>query len=209
VTAYFPVALDLAGRPCLVVGGGPIAARKAKGLLDCGAVLTVVAPAISEEMARLAPLTVERRPYARGEAGSYRLVITATGRPDVDGAVYDDAEAAGVWVNSADDPARCSFILPSVHRDGPVTLAVSTGGSSPALASWLRRRLAEESGPGLGQLAELLGQARQRLHDAGRSTESVAWPALLDGPLPALLQAGRVPEATALIEAAIGLPLTD
>jgi siroheme synthase-like protein len=209
VTAYYPVALDIEGRPCLVVGGGPVAARKARGLLDCGAVVTVIAPAVSEEMAHLAPLTVERRPYARGEVGAYRLVITATGIPDVDGAVYDDAESSGVWVNSADDPGRCSFILPSVHRDGLVTLAVSTGGSSPALASWLRRRLAEESGHGLGQLAELLGRARQRLHDAGRSTESVAWAALLDGPLPALVQADRLSEASVLVEAAIGLRLTD
>jgi siroheme synthase-like protein len=209
VTASYPVALDIEGRRCLVVGGGPVAARKTKGLLDAGAVVTVVAPAISADMAGLAPLTIERRPYARGEAAAYRLVITATGLPEVDGAVFEDAESSGVWVNSADDPERCSFILPSVHRDGLVTLAVSTGGSSPALASWLRRRLAEESGPGLGQLAALLSRARQRVHDAGRSTESVAWAALLDGPLPALVQADRLAEASALVEAAIGLRLTD
>jgi siroheme synthase-like protein len=191
-----------------VVGGGPVATRKAAGLLDCGAVVTVVAPAVCEAMARLAPLTIERRPYARGEAGAYRLVITATGIGEVDGAVCADAEAAGVWVNSADDPAHCSFILPSVHRDGPVTLAVSTGGRSPALASWLRRQFAAQSGPGLGQLAELLGRARQRLHDDGASTESVAWSALLDGPLPALVRAGRFDEARALVEAATGVDLT-
>jgi siroheme synthase-like protein len=209
VAAYYPVALDIGGRSCLVVGGGPVAARKAKGLLECGAVVPVVATAVCEAMSELAPLTIERRPYARGDAGAYRLVITATGIPDVDGAVYDDAESSGVWVNSADDPGRCSFILPSVHRDGPVTLAVSTGGSSPALASWLRRRLAAESGAGLGALAELLSLARQRLHTAGRSTESVPWAGLLDGPLPALVQAGRYQEASALIEAAIGMPLAD
>ena len=76
-----------------------------------------------------------------------------------------------MWVNSADDSAHCSFILPSVHRDGAVTIAVSTGGQSPALASWLRARLAAQCGTGLGELAELLGRARQRMHDAGRSTE--------------------------------------
>jgi siroheme synthase-like protein len=191
-----------------VVGGGPVATRKAGGLLDCGAVVTVVAPAVCEAMARLGPLTIERRPYARGEAGAYRLVITATGIGAVDAAVYADAEAAGVWVNSADDPEHCSFILPSVHRDGPVTLAVSTGGSSPALAAWLRHQLADRSGPGLGQLAELLGRARQRLHDDGVSTESVAWAVLLDGPLPALVRAGRLDEARALVEAATGVDLT-
>jgi siroheme synthase-like protein len=191
-----------------VVGGGPVATRKAGGLLDCGAVVTVVAPAVCAAMARLAPLTIERRPYARGEAGAYRLVITATGIGAVDGAVSADAKAARVWVNSADDPAHCSFILPSVHRDGPVTLAVSTGGRSPALASWLRQQLAAQSGPGLGHLAELLGRARQRLHDEGVSTESVAWAVLLDGPLPALMRAGRFDEARALVEAATGVDLT-
>ena len=116
MTAYYP-GPDVEGRPCLVVGGGPVAARKALGLLRCGAVVTVIAPDICQAVADLSPLTIERRPYATGEAGSYRLVVTATGIASVDGAVYADAEAAGVWVNSADDGADCSFILPSVHRD--------------------------------------------------------------------------------------------
>jgi siroheme synthase-like protein len=135
------------------------------------------------------------------------LVLTATGISAVDAAVSADAEAAGVWVNSADDGTRCSFILPAVHRDGPVTIAVSTGGSSPALASWLRRRIAGQSLDCLAELAQLLGQARQALHDAGKSTEEVDWAALLDGPLPALVQAGRLERARTLIEAASGVEL--
>jgi siroheme synthase-like protein len=199
VTAYYPVSLDVEGRPCLVVGGGPVAARKARGLLDCGAVVTVIAPDICAAMAELEALIIER-PYAAGEAGAYRLVVTATGDPAVDGAVYADAEAAGVWVNSADDAAHCSFILPSVHRDGAVTVAVSTGGSSPALASWLRAQLATQGGDGLGEVADLLGRARQRLHEAGRSTEEVDWVALLDGPLFRLVREGHLDEAQALVE---------
>ena len=138
----------------------------------------------------------------QGDATTYRLVVTATGIPAVDGAVFADAEAAGVWVNSADDSAHCSFILPSVHRDGAVTIAVSTAGQSPALASWLRARLAAQCGTELGALADLLGRARQRMHDAGRSTELVDWAALLDGPLPGLAREGRWDEARALVEAA-------
>jgi siroheme synthase-like protein len=95
-----------------------------------------------------------------------------------------------------------------VHRDGPVSVAVSTGGTSPALAAWLRARLAATGGAGLGELAEMLGLARQRLHDAGRSTERVDWAALLDGPLPALVRAGRREQACALVEEATGVSLT-
>ena len=109
--------------------------------------------------------------------------MTATGIPDVDGAVYADAEAAGVWVNSADDPAHCSFILPAVHHDGAVTVSVSTGGLSPALASWLRDRIAVHFDVGLGALAQLLGEARERLRTTGSSSDSVNWAALLDGQL--------------------------
>ena len=185
-----------------------MAARKASGLLRCGALVTVIAPAVCAAMTELTPLAIARRDYAPGDAAGYRLVVTATGIPAVDGAVYADAEAAGVWVNSADDPAHCTFILPSVHRDGPVSVAVSTGGTSPALARWLRARLAESGGPGLGELADLLGLARQRLHDAGRSTERVDWAALLDGPLPALVRAGRTEAARSLVEEATGVSLT-
>jgi siroheme synthase-like protein len=185
-----------------------VAARKASGLLACGAVVTVIAPEVGDAMAQLAPLAIERRAYATGDAGGYRLVVTATGIAAVDGAVHADAEAAGVWVNSADDVAHCTFILPSVHRDGPVSIAVSTAGTSPALASWLRLRLAERAGPGLGEMAELLGRARQHLRDSGNSTETVDWGALLNGPFPALVRAGRMEQARALVEEAAGVRLT-
>jgi precorrin-2 dehydrogenase/sirohydrochlorin ferrochelatase len=181
-----------------------VAARKARGLLACGADVTVVAPELSAAMQELTSVRHERRRYAAGEAAAFRLVITATGVPHVDAAVHADAEAAGVWVNSADDHEHCTFILPSVHRDGPVTVAVSTGGRSPALASWLRRRLAGLSGAGMGDLAELFGEVRQRLRDSGRSTETVDWAALLDGPLPSLLAEGHLDEARALIDRAVG-----
>ena len=110
-----PVSLDVArDRPCLVVGGGPVAARKASGLLRCGALVTVIAPAVCAAMTELTPRwpSTRRALCARVTPAGYRLVVTATGLPAVDGAVYADAEAAGVWVNSADDVAHCTFILP-------------------------------------------------------------------------------------------------
>lgn len=199
--SFYPVSLDVTGRACLVVGGGPVAARKARTLLECGAAVSVIAPSLSEEMEVLTGRLeqVERRAYAGGDAARYRLVVTATGRPDVDGAVHDDAETAGVWVNSADDRAHSSFILPAVHRDGPVVVAVSTSGLSPAFASWLRDRLAVECGDGAGIVAQLFGEARERLRLAGRRSDSVDWAALLDGPLLDFVRAGDWDNARAIL----------
>jgi siroheme synthase-like protein len=205
--SYYPVSLDVSGHACLVVGGGNVAAHKARTLLDCGAAVTVIAPSLSDAMEALVPSlhTLERRPYGQGDASAFRLVVTATGIKEVDGAVYADAEAAGVWANSADDVAHCSFILPAVHRDGPVTVSVSTGGLSPALASWLRTRLAAECGDELEVLAQLLSEARTNLKRAGLRSDAVDWARLLDGPLPDLVRAGDIENARAAIAAATGL----
>ena len=210
----YPVGLIIAGQRCLVVGGGRVAARKISSLLGCGAAVTIVAPEAHVAMGLLAGEGVfdrlrgphpelHLRPYRPGEAAGYRLVVTATGDRDVDALVYRDAEKSGVWVNSADDPEHCSFVLPAVTRDGPVTVAVSTGGSSPALASWLRRRIAETIGPGLGPLATLLDDARGQIHARGASTETVDWESLLDGALPELVRQGKWDEARRLLDAAV------
>jgi siroheme synthase-like protein len=200
-TSYYPVSLDVSGRACLVVGGGQVAARKARGLLECGALVTVIAPELSEEMQSLRPTlaALELRPYRKGDASSFRLVITATGVDDVDATVHADAEASGVWVNSADDRLHSSFILPAVHRDGAVIVAVSTGGRSPALASWLRDRIAAGDARGMGGLADVLGDARERMLRAGLRSDSVDWAALLDGPLAALAQTGDLDNARAIV----------
>jgi siroheme synthase-like protein len=197
------VALVLAGRPVLVVGGGPVAARKVAGLRAAGAAVTVVAPDIRPEIEADPGVTVARRPYRAGDAARFRLVVTATGVPAVDRAVAAEAEAAGVWCNSADDPEACTFLLPAVHRDGAVTLAVSTAGSSPALAGWLRDRAAAALAPGTGELARLLARARADLVARGRPTSALDWAGLLAGPLPDLVAAGRTDEATRLLSAAV------
>ena len=170
----FPINLNLAGKPCLLVGGGRIATRKGQQLAACGADLTVVAPEVTDELASLAA-RVERRPYRAGDVDSHRLVITATGDPIVDQQIVDDAETAGVWVNSADDPERCTFTLPAVVRRGPVMLTASTGGVSPALSSWLRARLAEAFGPELSDVAADLAAQRAEIHASGSSTEDLDW----------------------------------
>jgi len=199
----YPVTLDVAGRPCLVVGGGAVAARKAGGLVASGGRVHVVAPSVSAEIKAMAGVTIDERPYRAGEVVGYRLAIAATDDPDVNRAVYEDGEEAGVWVNAADDPAHCSFTLPAVVRRGPVMVAVSTGGRSPALASWLRTKLEDEIGPEYEVLAELLASERADLKEAGRSTEDVDWKRALDSDMLHLIQTGQIERARERLQACL------
>jgi siroheme synthase-like protein len=198
----YPVNLVLAGRPCLVVGGGRVALTKVRGLADAGARVTVVAPEVVPEVAAVADV-VELRPYRPGEAAGYRFVIAATGDPQVNQQVYDDGEAAGVWVNSADDPQRCSAVLPARVRQGRLTLTVSTGGHSPAVAAWVRERLAREYGPEYDQLVGLLSEAREEVRAQGLGTEHLDWKQALDSGILELIRAGRLEAAKERLRACL------
>jgi siroheme synthase-like protein len=198
----YPVNLVLTGRPCLVVGGGRVALTKVRGLTDAGARVTIVAPEVVPEVAALADV-VELRPYRAGEAAGYRFVIAATGDPQVNQQVYDDGEAAGVWVNSADDPQRCSAILPARVRQGRLTLTVSTGGQSPAVAAWVRERLAREYGPEYDQLVGLLSEAREEVRAQGLGTEHLDWKQALDSGILELIRAGRLEAAKERLRACL------
>jgi precorrin-2 dehydrogenase / sirohydrochlorin ferrochelatase len=190
----FHLALRLDGEPCLVVGGGPVGARKAASLLECGAVVTVVSPEICALFDDL-PVSFARRSYRSGEAAGYRLVVTATGIWEVDREVYLDAEQAGVLVNAADDPNSCSFLMPATLRQGDVSVAVSTGGSSPFLAGWLRRRVGQVVGPEVAMLVAVVGETRTTIRAAGVSSEGLDWEGLVEGALWPLVQAGDLATA--------------
>jgi siroheme synthase-like protein len=198
----YPVNLVLEGRPVLVVGGGHIAVRKVAGLLACGASVTVVAPVVDPEL-ESASVLIERRAYRRGEVAGYRLVVATTDDPAVNRTVFEDAEEAGVWCNSADDPANCSYTLPAILRRGPIAVTVSTGGHSPALASWLRSRLAEELGPEYEVLAELLSAERDAIKARGGSTEGLDWRSALDSEMLELIRAGKVNSARERLQACL------
>jgi siroheme synthase-like protein len=199
----YPVNLIVHGRRCLVVGGGPVALHKVRGLVEAGARVTVVAPQLDGEIIELArgaasgdaDVVAEARPYRRGEAAGYRLVVAASGDPVANQEVYDDAEAAGVWINSADDPERCTVTLPARLRQGRLTVTVSTAGHSPAVASWVRDRLADELGPEYDQLIGLLAEERARVRSEGRSTEDLDWRSALDSGILELVRAGRLEAA--------------
>jgi precorrin-2 dehydrogenase/sirohydrochlorin ferrochelatase len=203
-TRHYPVNLILEDRPCLVVGGGAVAARKVEGLLACGGRVHVVAPTVGDEVRALAPpATFETRPYRRGEAAAYRLVIAATNSPEVNHTVFVDGEHAGVWVNGADDPDNCSFTLPSVLRRGALLVTVSTGGRSPALSAWLRRRLEAEVGPEYETLLELLATERDAIRAAGRSTEGVDWRSALDSGMLDMIREGQLVKARERLQACL------
>jgi siroheme synthase-like protein len=199
----YPVSLRLAGRPCLVVGGGPVAAEKAAGLLAAGAAVHVIATEVGPEIRGLAGLTIDKRPYRPGDAAPFRLVVAATGDPALNAAVYGDAEAAGVWVNSADDPDHCSFFLPAVVRRGALTLAVSTGGASPAMAAWLRRRLEEEIGPEYEVLLSLLAETRAMMKESGRPPGGLDWQKALDSDMLELIRSGQISQARERLQACL------
>jgi siroheme synthase-like protein len=199
----YPVLLRLAGRSCLVVGGGRVALGKVRGLLAADARVTVVAPDVLDELAALEGVTVVRRGYEPGDLTGQRLAIAATDDPAVNHQVFLDGEAAGVWVNSADDPENCAFTLPAVVRQGPITVAVSTGGHSPALASWLRSRLTDELGPEYAVLLRLLAERREALRSEGIPTEGLNWQVALDSGMLDLVREGRVAEARELLQACL------
>jgi len=181
-----------------VVGGGAVATRKVTGLLEAGADVTVVAPELGPELERLAAggqVTVRRRSFEAADVDGAWLVFTATDEPAVNRAVRDAAEAARLWVNAADDPANCSFTLMSVIRQGDLQIAIGTGGRSPALAAWLRARLARELGPEYQVLLDLLAKERESIRADGRSSEEADWQRALESGILELIRAGKLDEA--------------
>lgn len=203
---FYPVLLRVAGMPVLVVGGGRVAATKVEGLLRCGARVTVVAPELGPELARLAAarrLAWRPRPYRNGDLRGFWLAIAATDDPALNRRVWEEARRRRIWVNAVDDPEHCTFILPAVHRQGDLILAVSTSGRSPALAVRLRDRFARELGPAYARWLELLGslrdEVRARYPDA--DARAAVWYRIVDSDAFALLSAGQEELARARVRA--------
>jgi siroheme synthase-like protein len=156
---YYMACLDLDGRSCLVLGGGAVALEKARGLLECGARVTVVAPQVRAELADL-DVELVRRGYRTTDLDGRFLVVAATSISSLNRRVYADAEARSLLCNVVDVPELCSFILPAVLRRDPIAVAVSTGGASPALAQRLRDDIAAVVRPEHAELAERLRELR-------------------------------------------------
>lgn len=182
---FFPMLVSLAGRKCVVVGAGKIAAAKIDGLLNCGAAVTVVSsravPAI-ERRARGGALIWRQRAFRARDLDGAFLAVAATNSSETNAAVFRACATRGVLCNSVDDPEHCDFIYPAVVRRGPLQIAISTGGRSPALAARLRRELERQFGPEWGAWVDELGRLRN---------------ALLESPMPARTRRRRLEEIAA------------
>jgi siroheme synthase-like protein len=206
--AYYPIFLELKGKPCLVVGGGQVAARKVEGLLAAGARVTVVSPKLEPDLSKLKS---ERRighvdkQYQRVDVKGYAVVVAATDDRATNERVASDARRDGVPVNVVDEPAMCDFIVPSVVRRGDVVLAISTGGLSPALARWLRQQMESYLSEDFDRLVQLLAEVRLELRERGVSVPAKAWQEAIDSGLRDLLAAGRRDEAKKRLLSALGV----
>jgi precorrin-2 dehydrogenase/sirohydrochlorin ferrochelatase len=227
---YYPIFVEMRGRKVLLVGGGHVALEKIGKLVESGAEVTVVAPACIPEVqayidagrARLLP-----RAFQPGDTKGAEVVFVATDDGAINRQVADEARSRGIWVNAADDVANCDFILPGVARRGHVTIATSTGGSSPALARWLRERMEDFLSDEVVLLADVLAELRVRVRARDRECAAGCdltqppppllckpcpnrippdrWQEAIDDEVMALLRAGDREAASERIASAIGL----
>jgi uroporphyrin-III C-methyltransferase/precorrin-2 dehydrogenase/sirohydrochlorin ferrochelatase len=201
---YYPVGLDLAGRPVLVVGGGKVAEGKVDQLLECQAELVLVSPEATPRLVELAAegrLRWRRREYRPADVEGAWIVIAAADDRAVNAEVAADARAAGRLVNAVDDVPNCDFIAMSVLRRGDLQIAISTGGGSPAMARWLREGLETLLPEQYGLLLELLAEIRLELKAAGPVPAYPAWHRAIEAALPALAAGDRAAARKTLREA--------
>ncbi len=206
--AFYPIFVEMKGRSCLVIGGGGVAEGKVRGLLAAAAALTVVAPALTPALAALAAageIAWQERDYRPGDLEGYAACFVATDDGGVNAAVAAEGRQRGVWVNAADDPANCDFILPSVIRQGEVVVAASTGGASPALARRLREELTDFLSADFAPLAELLAAVRGELKERRISVDADVWQRAIDPRFRALVAQRRPDEARAYLIEALGV----
>ena len=195
----YPVILNLEKQKVLVIGGGPVAERKIKTLLDCGGKLTVISPEVSPEIKRLTyaeGIMWLDREYKDGDLNGFSMVIAATDDHETNSKIAREALQKGVLVNVVDDPSNSSCLMPAFFRRGNMIVAISTSGASPALASKLKERLSYEIGPEWSDLTQIVGEVRQELKNRGETMTDLDWEKALDiDDLLTLIKSGRKDEA--------------
>jgi len=197
---WFPLFLDMRGRKVLVVGGGEVAARKVRSFVGCGAVVTVVAERASAPIVELSSsgqVHLLLRPFEQADVEGQSLVIAATNNAAVNAAAGASSRALGIWTNVVDDPELCDFIVPAVVNRGSIQLAVSTGGSSPALAREIRRKVESAIGEEWSDASDILAALRQEAKRVLPSDDDrrAFFEAILATGFVALLAEGKIGEA--------------
>ena len=195
---YYPVFLDIAGKPVVVIGGGKVALGKARGLLEAGAEVTVVSPDLHPELKALIStgrLKHVQREYAPGDLEGHLLAFVATDDRSVNAAVAREGRERGVWVNAVDDPPNCDFVMPGVVRRGDLIVAVSTSAGSPAMARKMREELESFLTEEHALMLELAAEVRRELRDKDVMVDAEVWNAALDAEMKRLLGEGRRDEA--------------
>ena len=200
MTAYYPVYLNLRGRRCVIIGGGAVAEGKIARLLDSGADIRVVSPDATPGIRQFVAdgsVRWEQRKYQHGDLEGAFIAIAATNVREVNRRIFEEANERGVMLNAVDDPPNCSFIAPSIVQRGPVTLAISTSGVSPALARKLRESLQASDDLAWADLSGVMAVARARLREMGllASTDPERWQRCITPQLLAMAQDGRESEA--------------
>ncbi len=195
---YYPVFLDLAGKTVVVIGGGRVAHQKVEGLLKAGAHVTVISPQLDAAMSGLAAegrFRHVQREYRAGDLEGYLLAFVATDDRSVNAAVATEGKERGVWVNAVDDPPNCDFIMPGIVERGRLVIAVSTSGTSPAVARKMREELEQFLTEEYVLMLELAAEVRAELREKDVQVPPEVWNAALDGELKRLLGEGRRTEA--------------
>lgn len=197
----YPITLvDMGNTPCVVIGGGEVAARKVAALREAGARPIVISPALCDSLRcqiDADEIDVVGRVYRTGDLAGARLVIAATDDPATNELVWSEAQAVGCLVNIVDDPARCNFHVPAVVRRGALTLSISTSGNSPLLARRIRETLEQQFDPAYERYLDLLGELRSQTREqvADLTQRKALWESLLDSDILDLLRAGQVEAA--------------
>ncbi len=199
---YYPVFLNLAGKRCVIIGGGTIAQGKIGGLLQAGCQITVISPDATpgiRQAAQRGDITWLERTYQPGDMEGAFIGVAATNVWHVNREIFEEAERLGVLLNVVDDPDLCSFIAPSVVKREPVTLAISTGGASPALARKLRETLVHAEALEWADLADVLAQARRIIKEQRVVVDPERWQCCITRNLLDMVRDGRGQEALDLL----------
>lgn len=206
---YYPIFLDIAGRPCVVVGGGRVAERKALSLASAGAKVTVISPAFTEELKKIARkegIRLIRRNYKTGDLKGAYLAIAASASKAVNKRVHNEAAERNVLINVVDSPEDCSFIVPSVVERGALVIAISTSGKAPALAKAIRQELEKMIGPEHEAFLEIISKVRTKLKTGGKKAEiEKTVKALVASPVLGWLKGGETEKVKAYLSRLPGL----